>query len=91
MRRIILIACLLAPLPALAEDPPTIILRTPIVSTVMQYLSQRPYAEVAQIMAAIQQCVLVQIPNDKGAIVSHGECPEVTAAMQKQATPEKAP
>jgi len=80
MKRAILALSLLAT-PALAADPPTLILPTPVVSAVAQYLAQRPYAEVAQIMGALQQCVAVQTPDAQGRIVSHGECPAVTAAL----------
>lgn len=83
MRRLILAASLLASLAARAEEPATLILPTPVVSAIGQYLSQRPYAEVAGMIAALQGCASVQVPNAQGAIVSHGECPAVTTAMQK--------
>ncbi len=81
MKRMILTAALLAPVAALAEEPATLILPTPIVSAVAQYLSQRPYAEVAQMVDALRQCVAVQVPGQ------HGECPAVEKAMQAKAPP----
>lgn len=83
MKRIILAATLLTAAPAMADEPATLILPTPVVSAIAQYLSQHPYSEVAQMVQAIQQCASVQVPNAQGAIVSHGECPAVTAAMQR--------
>ena len=83
MKRIILALSLLAP-PALAEEPATLILPTPVVSAMMQRLAQDP---AVQMLQALQQCVAVQVPNAQGAVGSHGECPAVTAAMQKPAAP----
>lgn len=70
--------------PTLAAEPATIILPTPVVSALAQYLAQRPYGEVAQMIGQMQQCVAVQVPNAQGAIVSHGECPAVTQAEQER-------
>lgn len=70
--------------PAFAADPPTVIMPSPVIGAVEQYLAQRPYADVAQILGAIQGCLSVQVPNDKGITVSHGECPAVTAALDAQ-------
>ena len=81
MKRIILAFSILAT-PALAAEPATLILPTPVVAAIGKYLSERPYAEVASMVAALQQCVSVQVPNAQGAIVSHGECPAVTADNQ---------
>ena len=86
MKRLILALSLLAT-PALAEEPATLILPTPVVAAVGKYLSERPYAEVAGMVQALQQCVAVQVPNAQGAVTSHGECPAVTAAMQNPAAP----
>ena len=80
MKRIVLALSLLTT-PALAAELPTLILPTPVVSAIAQYLAQRPYAEVAQIIGALQQCVAVQTPNAQGSVVSHGECPAVTVAL----------
>lgn len=89
MRALFLLPLLLAS-PALAEqpaDPATLILPTPVVNAVAQYLIQRPYAEVAQMLGKLQGCIAVQVPNAQGAIVSHGECPAVTAALQSAPVP----
>ena len=56
MRALFLLPLLLAS-PALAEqpaDPATLILPTPVVNAVAQYLIQRPYAEVAQMLGKLQ-------------------------------------
>lgn len=82
MRSFIVPILLILATPALAEEPATLILPTPIVSAVAQYLSQRPYAEVAQMVDALRQCVAAQVPNAQGATVSHGECPAVEKAMK---------
>lgn len=88
MRCMILALSLIAtPVLAMAEEPTTLILPTPVVNAMAQYLSQRPYAEVAQMMAVIQGCVAVQVPNAQGVTTSHGECPAVTAALQTKPTP----
>lgn len=90
MRHMILALSLLAT-PAVAKDPATIVLPTPVVTAVAQYLSQRPYAEVAQMLSAIQGCIAVQVPNDDGVTVSHGECPAVTAALAPKPAPAPTP
>lgn len=76
---------------ALAADPATLIMPTPVVTSLAQYLAKQPYGDVAVLMKAIQECVAVQVPNSQGAIVSHGECPTVTAAMQAQHQAEHPP
>ena len=73
MKRIILALSLLAP-PALAEEPATLTLPTPVVSAMMQRLAQDP---AVQMLQALQQCVAVQMPGQ------HGECPAVEKAMKK--------
>lgn len=73
--------------PALAEEPATIILPTPLVTAMAQYLSQRPFYEVEQLIAAVKGCVGVQVPNAQGVTVSHGECPVVTAAVAPKPAP----
>lgn len=90
MKRIILAVTLMAPLVARASEPATIILPTPVVAAVVQYLSQHPYAEVAQMMAALQGCVSAQVPNAQGVTVSHGECPAVSAALTPKVVPAPA-
>ena len=83
MKRIILALSMLAA-PALAAEPPTLILPTPVVAAIAQYLAQRPYADVAQIIGQIQQCIAVQVPNAQGATAERGECPAVTAALHPE-------
>jgi len=54
----ILIALSLISFAAIAQDqkiPETIMLKTETVNAVLQYLSQKPYAESAQLIARIQQ------------------------------------
>ena len=77
MKHLILSLSILTPVAAMAEEPATLILPTPIVAAVGKYLSERPYGEVAGMIQALQQCVAVQMPGQ------HGECPAVTTAMQK--------
>jgi hypothetical protein len=54
----ILIALSLISFAAIAQDqkiPETLMLKTETVNAVLQYLSQKPYAESAQLIARIQQ------------------------------------
>lgn len=90
MRRMIFAFLLLAT-PAAAEEPVTLILPTAVVTSMAQYLAQRPYAEVAQMIATLQGCVSAQVPNAQGSIVSHGECQAVTAALQKSDSVKQSP
>jgi hypothetical protein len=87
MRSLILAVLLLAPIAARAEDPATLVLPTPVVTAMMQRLAQDP---AVQILQALQGCVSLQVPNGQGAIVSHGECPAVTAALAPKAPPAPA-
>ena len=77
MKHLILSLSILTPVAAMAEEPATLILPTPIVAAVGKYLSERPYGEVAGMIQALQQCVAVQMPGQ------HGECPAVEKAMKK--------
>lgn len=77
MRPLILALSILAT-PALAEEPATLILPTPVVSAIMQRLAQDP---AVQMLQALQQCIAVQVPGQ------HGECPAVEKAMQTKAPP----
>lgn len=90
MRKIVVAFALLSS-PTLAADPATLIMPTPVVTSLAQYLAKQPYADVAVLMRAIQDCVSVQVPNAQGAILSHGECPAVTAALQGEHQPAEAP
>jgi hypothetical protein len=78
MKHIILAAALLAPFTALAEEPATIILPTPVVAAIMHRLAQDP---AVQLLQTLQGCIAVQAPNAQGSTTSRGECPAVTAAM----------
>ena len=80
MKRFILTLFILAgSIAALADEPATLILPTPVVATIGKYLSERPYGEVAGMIQALQQCVAAQMPGQ------HGECPAVTTAMKPPA------
>lgn len=70
---------------AWADDPATLILPTPLVVQIVQYLNTQPRGAVNKLATDIEGCVRVQVPNPQGAILSHGECREVTAAVQEQA------
>jgi hypothetical protein len=90
MKRLLFAAMMLAT-PAYAQEPTTLMLPTSVILSISQYLSQRPYADVAQMIAGLQACISVQVPNAQGAVVSHGECPAVTAALNaKENTKEPA-
>lgn len=78
MLRLILAALLLIPIAAHAEDPPTVILPTPVVSAMLQRIAQDP---AVQILQALQACLSFQVPNAQGVTVSHGDCPAVAAAL----------
>ena len=82
MKHLILSLSILTPVAAMAEEPATLILPTPVVAAVGKYLSERPYAEVAGMIQALQQCVAVQVPGQ------HGECPAVTTAMKPANKPQ---
>lgn len=82
MKYLVLVACLCAPALAYAEDPPTVILPTQVVTAIMQRLAQDP---AVQMLQALQKCIGVQVPNAQGELVSHGECPSVTEAMHPKA------
>ena len=89
MKPLVLALSLLAS-PALAQqpaDPATLILPTPVVNAVAQYLIQRPYAEVAQMLGKLQGCIAVQVPNAQGDYRQSRECPAVTAALQSAPVP----
>lgn len=84
----VFLSCLLA-LPAAAQQvsektPETIVLPTKAVAMIRQYLASQPYAQVVDGIAALDGCLGVQIPRN-GVTVSHGECPEVSAALKREA------
>ena len=81
MRSFLFAATILVPVAAMAEEPATLVLPTPVVAAVGKYLSERPYGEVAGMVQALQQCVAAQMPGQ------HGECPAVTAAIQAKTPP----
>lgn len=67
--------------------PETLVLPTPLVTGLLQYLAQHPYAEVAGLVDAVKSCVKVQVPNENGATIRMaGECPGVEgpAAAKKK-------
>jgi hypothetical protein len=61
---------------------PTVELPAEVVVAVRHYLGSRPSDEVNAMVAAIQACVSVQVPDDKGVVADHGQCPVVSAAIQ---------
>jgi hypothetical protein len=87
MKRILLSLVLLPAVAWGAEPPKTVILPTSVVAAVSRYMMKRPFEEVAQMLNEMDACVRAQIPDDKGVVVSHGECPEVAASMQAKPAP----
>jgi hypothetical protein len=68
------------------QMPSNIVLPTPVVNSLIEYLSQRPWAEVNQLMFEMQSCIAKQmeIPN----ILNSGRCPSVVMPTQH---PEQQP
>jgi hypothetical protein len=78
---------LLAAGSAQAADTPVIVLPTDAMAGVLNYLSNRPYREVAPIIAGVQRCLQDQLPDDKGAVTAKGACPELTLPLHRLNTP----
>lgn len=103
MKHLLLATCLMCSVSvahsqSAPKNPDTILLPTPLMQSLAQYLSQRPYSEVAQIIAAIQECITIQVQQGTGVVMSHGECPAVYAVITAKAAapvvppePTKAP
>jgi len=73
--------------PALAQGvPKTLTLPTDLVTQIVKYLGARPFEEVQPLMVALQGCASVQIPQG-GAVISHGQCPEVTEFLAARNAP----
>jgi hypothetical protein len=87
----ILLPLLLIASPVMAQGvPKTLTLPTDLVTQIVKYLGARPFEEVQPLMSAIQGCAQVQIPSQGGAIVSHGQCSEVTEYLAARNPPASA-
>jgi hypothetical protein len=82
--RVLAFVFLVLSFPAIAADEPQFAsLPTSVIGAVMKYLVQRPYAEVAPMVGAMQQCLSRQLPNQQGAITPFGECPGLDRGLSK--------
>ena len=82
------IALLVSTTTAFAADPATLVLPTPLVNELATYLSNKPYGEVAVMIATLRQCVLIQVPDARGATASQaGQCDAVRDALNKPPAP----
>ena len=73
-------------------EPGAVVLPSPIVASIMQYLNARPYQEVSGLMGNLQRCLQDQVPDEKGNIAERGGCPEITIPLRQMRTPlAKAP
>jgi hypothetical protein len=75
-----------APVASPAIEPLVIVLPTASVAAVLQYLSGKPYSEVAGLMQGMQRCLQDQVPDGKNTISAKGNCPEITSALVALAT-----
>ena len=62
------------------------LLPVPLVSQIVGYLQRQPYGDVAPLVAALQACAAVQMPDAH----SQGQCPAVTAALAERGKPAPA-
>lgn len=67
--------------PASPEPPKTVVLPTTTVNGILQYLSSKPYGETSTLIQNLLGCVDVQVPQNGGIIMNHGQCPPVTEAL----------
>lgn len=91
-----LILFLFAASPALAADPPTLVMPTALMAGLVQYLGHKhadgsslPFDEVAPFLTEIQACVAAQVPDDRGVIISRGGCQAVVAALNSKTDDKK--
>lgn len=85
MKRIVFFAVCLFAGPALADDPATIELPTPLVGQILNYLVTRPYSDVAAMIDGARGCVMIQTANKSGVAVDQGQCPAVSATIRDRA------
>lgn len=64
-------------------EPDAIILPAPVVATLLQYLNNRPYQDVAGLMGGLQRCLQDQVPDDKGTVAERGNCPEIAVPLRQ--------
>jgi hypothetical protein len=63
--------------PVLADQPATVVLPTPLVAAIQNYLRAHTYSEVADIMTALNACISVQVPDAQGHLAAAAICPGV--------------
>lgn len=68
-------------------EPGTILLPAPVVTSLLQYLYNRPYQEVAGLMGSLQRCLQDQVPDEKGIIAERGNCPEIGKGLRQLKIP----
>jgi hypothetical protein len=86
MRRLVLAFVMLAT-PALAADPPpTMIMPTPFMNQVLQYMLSKPYGEVANLIAQLQACAAAQTLGDDGTYPAAAQkaCPVIAELTSPQ-------
>ena len=82
MRRLLLTTIgLLIPLAAAAQQPPAVFLMPAnLLASIRQYLGARPHDEVASMIASMEACAALQMPD---ARESTGTCRAVADALHK--------
>lgn len=70
-----------------AVDSNIVMLPDDAVANALNYLANRPYREVAPIIAGLQRCLQDQIPDDRGMVAAKGACPEMTLPLRRLNTP----
>jgi hypothetical protein len=68
-------------------EPVAVVLPAPVMSGVLQYLSNRPYQEVAGLISSLQRCLQDQVPDEKGIVAERGNCPEIAVDLRQMKTP----
>lgn len=68
-------------------EPAVVLLPSPVVTSLLQYLSTRPYLETAGLIGNMQRCIQDQVPDSKGVTTARGSCPEISDAMTRLNSP----
>jgi hypothetical protein len=72
---------------AAPAQPEVVVLPSSAVLGMLNYMASRPYQEVAAAIGAVQRCLQDQVPDDKGNLIAHGACPEITASIRRLNAP----
>jgi hypothetical protein len=86
---LVLLAAALARPAAAQTVPSTLVLPTPVVTAIRQYLGQRPHDEVAAMIDALEACVALQMPGHQPSTAADAACPAVAAALKAPTPPAK--